>query len=142
MSDHEGEATMATGPLRWSLLVVGFLAVGLGGLGVVLPILPTTPFVLLAALCFSRSSRRFHKWLVTNRVFGPLIVDWEQGRSISAGVKTSAIISMIIVGGASIVWVIDSLWGKIAMALTLAAVGAWIVTRPTTPRSDQLKKSL
>ncbi len=67
----------------WTILGVVFLMIG--GIGVVLPLLPTTPFVLVAAGCFAKSSPRMHAWLLANRVFGPMIVDWEKEVRIAEG---------------------------------------------------------
>lgn len=68
-----------TGPLRWVLVAVGSISVGLGAVGAVLPLLPTTPFLLLAVLCFARSSERMHTWLLAHRWFGPYIVNYYAG---------------------------------------------------------------
>ena len=76
---------------RWLFTVLGFLALALATLGVVLPVLPTTPFVLLAAACFARSSPRFHRWLLENRVFGPLLRRWQEERCVSRQTKAVAI---------------------------------------------------
>ena len=67
---------------------LGFLALGLGALGVVLPLLPTTPFVLLAAFAFARSSERWHAWLLNHRIFGPIITDWREHGAIRARTRS------------------------------------------------------
>ena len=70
---------------RLALLFIGSLALVLGVIGVFVPLLPTTPFILLAAWCFLRSSPRFHAWLTTHPRFGPIIRDWhERGAIVSA----------------------------------------------------------
>ena len=76
---------------RWLLTALGLFALGLAGIGVFLPVLPTTPFVLLAAACFARSSPRFHRWLLRSRVFGPMIRSWQADRCVSRRTKTVAI---------------------------------------------------
>jgi len=86
------------------LIAVGFLLLGLGAVGVVLPVLPTTPFILLAATCFSASSEGFYKWLLNNRVFGPYIENYRTKQGISilhkvgsiAFLWTGLFISMVI----------------------------------------------
>ena len=81
--------------LRQTLLVAaGLVALGLGLIGIVLPGLPTTPFVLLAAACFARASPRLHRWLTTHRYLGPMVRDWEAHRSLPLRVKWIAITMM------------------------------------------------
>ena len=92
----------------------GFVFLGLGALGIVLPLLPTTPFVLLSAACFARSSERWHRWLLANETFGPMIRNWEDNRCISCRVKTIGILTMVLVGGYSIVFAVESNGLKIA----------------------------
>lgn len=88
--------------LRLTLIILGWMFVGIGFVGIFLPILPTTPFLLLAAACFSRSSERFHQWLITNRFFGPIIKDWEENRAMEKNVKIRALILVAITFGISI----------------------------------------
>lgn len=69
---------------------------GLGVLGIALPLLPTTPFLLLAALCFSRGSERIHQWLLSHPTLGPPILDWQNKRAIARRTKVVASISMLV----------------------------------------------
>ena len=80
----------------------GFLFLALAVIGIFLPLLPTTPFLLVAAACFARSSEKWHAWLLRNATFGPLIRNWEINRCITRRVKAIAILSMLAVGGFSI----------------------------------------
>jgi len=105
---------------RWLLICAGWLALALGALGVLLPVLPTTPFILLAAACFARSSARFHAILLRNRLFGPLVVEWEQHRSIPRRTKLWAITLMSLTLGSSIVFFVQ----PVGLKWTLAAIGA------------------
>jgi uncharacterized membrane protein YbaN (DUF454 family) len=116
------------------LKALGFMFVGLGLAGVFLPLLPTTPFLLLAAGCFARSSPAFHDWLLTHRLLGPYIRDWERDRSIPLTAKVTAVVMM----AASLSWMAFAsnapaiaVW--MAGAL-LSCVAAWIITRPTSKR--------
>ncbi|TDF35113.1 DUF454 domain-containing protein [Alteromonadaceae bacterium M269] len=96
---------------------LGYFFVALGGIGVVLPLLPTTPFILVAAGCFARSSPRCHQWLLNNKVFGPMIVDWQEHQCISAKTKVVAVSSMIVFGGYSVFFAMPTLTFKIIGAL-------------------------
>ncbi len=87
---------------------LGFTFLGLAMLGVFLPLLPTTPFVLVAAACFARSSERWHQWLLSSETFGPMLRHWEDDRCVSLRVKTIAISSMMLVGGSSVFLAIES----------------------------------
>ncbi|WP_206483837.1 YbaN family protein [Thalassotalea sp. G2M2-11] len=80
------------------LKVTGIFFVALATLGAFLPLLPTTPFVLVAAACFAKSSPKMHKMLLANKIFGPLIYHWQQSRSIPKRAKIIALTSMIIAG--------------------------------------------
>jgi uncharacterized membrane protein YbaN (DUF454 family) len=85
---------------KWLLKMTGLVFVGLAILGVVLPILPTTPFLLVAATCFAKSSPRLQKKLLANKTFGPLIHEWQQHRSIPRKAKRVALLTIIL----SVVW--------------------------------------
>ncbi|MDH4565958.1 DUF454 domain-containing protein [Pseudomonas sp. BN414] len=80
--------------LRMILLIIGWLSVVLGVIGIFLPVLPTTPFLLLAAACFVRSSRRFYLWLVEHPKLGPWIRDYLEGQGIPLKGKVYALVLM------------------------------------------------
>jgi uncharacterized membrane protein YbaN (DUF454 family) len=113
----------------------GFLFLALAIIGVFLPLLPTTPFLLVAAACFARSSEKWHAWLLGNATFGPLIRNWETNRCISRKVKTIAIVSMLVVGGFSIFFAIEGQWLKISGA-ALITVGLIVIFRIKTCNSE------
>ena len=75
---------------KWLLMTIGVVAVGLGAAGIFLPLLPTTPFLLLAAACFIRSSDRLYQWLITNRWFGSFIRNYREHRAIPLRAKVIA----------------------------------------------------
>lgn len=87
---------------------LGFAFLGIALLGVFLPLLPTTPFVLLSAGCFAQSSERMHRWILANETFGPMVRDWEDKRCVSCRVKAIAIASMAVVGSISVFLVLES----------------------------------
>jgi uncharacterized membrane protein YbaN (DUF454 family) len=88
--------------VRHVFIALGFAALLLGIIGVFLPILPTTPFILLAAAFFARGSERFHSWLLQHHLTGPLIVDWYEHRSLRASVKRWAYVLTTISFSSSI----------------------------------------
>jgi len=100
------------------LIVIGWLAVALAFAGVVLPVLPTTPFLLLAAWCFSRSSPRFHHWLLYRSWFGGYIRHWQKHKGLPKGAKPKAIILIVLTFSLSI-WVVSYLWLKIGLLALL-----------------------
>ncbi|WP_116132869.1 YbaN family protein [Tropicimonas sp. IMCC34043] len=110
--------------------VAGCLAFGLGMLGVVLPLLPTVPFILLAAFCFARSSERLHDWIVSHPLFGPTILNWRERGAISRRGKRMATLSAAVVFGISLaIGLRLSLLAVQAVALGLMLAFIW--TRPT-----------
>jgi len=114
----------------------GFLFLGIGVVGIFLPLLPATPFVLLAAACFARSSEKWHRWMLANSTFGPMIRNWERNRCISCRVKTIAIVSMVVVGGYSILFAVQSMTLKIAGAF-FVLLGLITVSLIRTCSSDE-----
>ena len=115
--------------LRKALLIgVGGLALGLGLLGVVLPGLPTTPFVLLAAACFAKASPRLHRRIVGNPLLGPMVRDWEAHRTLPVKIKLIAIGSMTLMVGLS-VWHFAGRPGLQAALVVLGVIGAVVVGR-------------
>lgn len=107
---------------------LGFVFVGLGALGVFLPLLPTTPFLLLAAGCFARSSEKWHAWLLDSRLFGPLLRDWESNRCIPRGARAISLISMLGLGGYSIAFAVSD-WRLQLLGLALVIIGCVVVCR-------------
>jgi uncharacterized protein len=97
---------------RILLMVSGTLCVGLGALGVFLPVLPTTPFLLLAAFCYARSSKRFYDWLITNRWFGDYIRNYREGGGIPLRQKVITILLLWLMIGYAAWFVVLSWWGK------------------------------
>ena len=121
--------------VRWLLWLAGTVSLGLGIVGVVLPGLPTTPFVLLAAACYARASPRLHGWLLRHRVFGPMVRDWETHRSLTRRTKTVAQVSMVLMVGLS-AWGLRDRPVLLAVVLVAALIGVWVVARiPTRQRT-------
>ncbi len=122
-------------PARTLWLTLGFVAVACAIAGIILPLVPTTPFLLLAAFAFARSSPRLHDWLVTHPRLGPPINDWRRHRAIRRRTKVVAVAAMaafLALGAAT------GLSGEIilAQAIVFAAVAAFVVSRPGVPAAD------
>lgn len=132
---------MPTSPLLRALFAAaGFVFLALGIIGIFLPLLPTTPFVLLAAACFMRSSRRLHAWLLGTQLFGPLIREWEEHRSIPYRTKIYAILLMTVSFGASIVFFVKPPWLKAVLALICAGLALWMYRIPSRDRSPDARR--
>jgi uncharacterized protein len=125
------ERPLATGPRRIALIALGFTFVGLGVLGVFLPLLPTTPFILLAAACFARSSARFHGWLRAHRIFGPLIREWEEHRAIPRRAKYVAIAMSFTTMTLSAIFAVPHVAGKVVVMLCAVGLALWMSRLPS-----------
>jgi len=106
---------------RILLLTLGWLPIILGALGIVLPLLPTTPFVLLAAWCFARSSPRFHHWLLWRSPFGRYLRHWQRHRAMPPGAKGRAIAVMLVTFGVSI-GLVNILWVRVMLSVMLCVL--------------------
>jgi len=120
--------------MRILLVVAGFTCVGLGIAGLVLPVLPTTPFMLLAAACFARSSPRFHRWLLHHRTFGPIVGEWERHRAIPWKTKLWGIALMSATLAVSITFFVKPPWLKVALAIFGVVLAAWLYRVPSRDR--------
>ncbi|AUQ24592.1 DUF454 family protein [Dickeya zeae] len=114
---------------RIVLITVGWLAVVLAALGVVLPLLPTTPFLLLAAWCFARSSPRFHDWLLYRSWFGSYLRHWQQHRALPPGVKVKAVIVVIATFSLSL-WLVEVSWVRGMLLVILAVLLTFMLRLP------------
>ncbi len=122
------------------LIFAGTVFVGLGVLGMFLPLMPTTVFLLLAAFCYSRSSERFHDWLLNNRWCGAYITNYQQGRGMTASQKLKTIFILWASIGLSLWFVWGRFWVSLVLVLIALGVTAhllWIKTyRPQLEPSD------
>lgn len=110
-------------------ITAGLIALALGAAGIVLPLLPTVPFLLLAAFCFSRSSQRLHDWLVHHPTLGPPIRDWRENGAIRPKAKILASLSILAAFSVS-VFLGLSIKLLAIQAVTLSCVAAFIWSRP------------
>lgn len=132
MSGH-----LAGGATRWLWFGAGWLAVGLGGLGVVVPGLPTTVFFIVAASCFARSSPRFEQWVLDLPRIGPMVRDHRAGLGMSRRAKVFAIGTMWVFAGGSCLAVLDVPLA-VALILGLILVGTWYIIRRVPTREHVL----
>ena len=120
----------------WLYRMIGGLAVACGAIGVVLPGLPTVPFLLVALWAFTRSSPRVRKWLLDHPAYGPPLRDWQRHGAISKKGKSAALIGMglsLAVTG----WMTGSILIVGAQAAVLGLVAVYIVTRPSRVAARQ-----
>ena len=116
-------------------LLLGLLATVCGIVGTVLPLVPTTPFLLVAAFAFARSSPRLHNWLMEHRHFGPLVLNWQRHGSIDR--KTKVLSVAVMAGMLALTWFSDlALWILATQAAVLTIVASWILTRPDAPAPE------
>ncbi len=124
---------MASGAKKTLFLILGFLSLFLGVLGIFLPILPTTPFALLAAYFFSKSSKKLHDWLLRQKHLGPLIQNWERHGVIRPRAKILATVTMVLLFSYTLIFV-PVHWGIKALITSIGvAVLTFIWTRPSSP---------
>lgn len=118
--------------LLW--ILAGGVSLAVGFIGIFLPLLPTTPFVLLAAFCFSRGSERMEAWLVNHPRFGPMVLAWRRHRAVPLRAKQLATV-MMAASSIGTWFVVRSPW-RWAPAIVCACVALWLWSLPTTPPAD------
>ncbi len=116
------------------LIVAGVLSLTLGVIGIVVPLLPTTPLLLLAAACFVRSSDRLYRWLMNHRIFGPYIKNYREHRAVTFRTKAFTLILLWIAIGYSTVFVVTSLWLQVALVAIAIAVTIHVLSLNTMGR--------
>lgn len=116
---------------RYLFLAAGTVALGLGILGIPLPLLPTTPFLLLSAYCYARSSRRFYYWLINHKVFGKHIHNYWENRGIAPRVKYGAIAFLWLSMTLTAIFAMQSTWMRLVLLAVAIAVTIHIVSIKT-----------
>ena len=127
--------------MRYVYMIVGLVAFALGAAGVWLPILPTTPFLLLALMCFTRSSPRMERYLLRHDTFGPFIIDYYSGQLTRA--QKLRIVGLLWLGMGASIWVVIVVVGLWPVALLLVGIGAGVSAhiwrlRPRPERATEL----
>ena len=116
---------------RFLFMAAGTVSLGLGLLGIPLPLLPTTPFLLLSAYCYARSSRRFYYWLINHRVLGKHIINYWEHRGVSMKVKLGAIAFLWITMILTAIFAMESNWMRLVLLVVAIAVTVHIAALKT-----------
>ncbi len=116
--------------LRWLLICIGLVSTGLGVIGIFVPLLPTTPFLLLAAACFARSSERFHTWLIEHSHLGPIIKGYLDGSGIPLRAKQTAITLVWLTIGSSSLLLVNIIWIQGLLILLALAITCYLWRLP------------
>ena len=111
---------------RYLLISFGWLSVIIGAIGAILPVVPTTPFLILALACFSKSSPRFYSMLLNHKRVGPVLTEWEKNKSISRCIKFRAMVLVVISFSASIALSIGRSNLQLMLVITGSAV-LWFI---------------
>lgn len=122
---------VASATVRGLLVVCGTAAAGLGFLGVFVPVLPTTPFLLVAAFCYARSSQRLYDRLLATRGFGPLIREYRDHRTIPTRAKVLAVAMICITIGTTAWFAVPLVPVKVALGVVAVSVSFWLVSHPS-----------
>jgi len=123
------------------LIIAGFLSIAIAIIGIFLPLVPTTPLVLLAGYLFGKSSPKFHLWLINNKVFGKYIKNYQAGRGMTRRSKITAITTMWAVLLVSGIWATETLFVRIILATVGIGVTIHLLRMPTYIE-DKLKIEL
>jgi len=119
---------------RWLLMTIGIISVGLGTAGIFLPLLPTTPFLLLAAACFIRSSDRLYQWLIHNRWFGSYIRNYQEHRALPLRAKVTALILLWTTMTYSVFFLLRHWIPQVLLLLIAAVVTIYLLSLKTMPQ--------
>ncbi|EHD22692.1 MULTISPECIES: DUF454 family protein [Brenneria] len=123
---------------RALLIVIGWVAVVLATLGVVLPLLPTTPFLLLAAWCFAHSSPRFHHWLLYRSWFGGYLRHWQRYRALPPGAKWKAVMVILLTFALSL-WLVKINWVRVLLLVILAILLTFMLRLPVVDDHKKIR---
>ena len=128
--------------LRWILICIGWISIVIGIIALFLPLVPTVPFLLLAAVCFSRSSEKFHNWLLEHRHLGPPIRDYLVHGGIPLRTKIMAIVMVWISFPASAFLFVQIFWLKVLLLAIATAVTLYLLSLPTVLPAGKIKETV
>ena len=118
---------------KLTLILVGLISLALGVIGIFVPLLPTTPFILLAAVAFANSNERLHQWLLDHNVFGPMIENWRRYGAISKRAKILSVVSMVAIVVISLLLQAPT-YVVVTQIVVLSMSATFILTRPLPPQ--------
>lgn len=124
---NENETAQEKSLVKRLIFLGGFISLILGIIGIVLPILPTTPFLLLASAAFAKSSKRFHKWLLNNKILGSYIRNYKEGKGMPLKIKGITLLLLWITITISILFLMDLFWIQILLICIAIAVSIHII---------------
>ncbi|VAX19735.1 hypothetical protein MNBD_IGNAVI01-2072 [hydrothermal vent metagenome] len=127
---------------KYFLIAGGIISVFLAFIGIFLPVLPTTPFLLLAAYLFSKSSDKFYNWLINNKLFGSFIKNYREGNGITRQVKFISIISLWLVMGSTIIYAVQNIYVRILLLLIAIGVTIHLLIIPTFIKNKETEIKL
>lgn len=123
--------------LRGVLIVCGWLAIVCGVAGIFLPVVPTVPFLLLAAACFAKSSEVFHQWLLQHNHLGPLLNGYLNGTGIPLRAKMTSLAMIGTSVPASIIFFVNATWAKVVLVVIAVIICGYLLSLPTAPPDEQ-----
>ena len=115
-------------PIKVLLITTGTFFIGVGIIGIFIPVLPTTPFLLISAALYARSSKRFYNWLISNKIFGIYIKNYREGRGIPLKLKIITIALLWITIGCSAIFAIDIFWVRVILVIIAIGVTIHIIS--------------
>jgi len=122
---------------KTALVFIGTLSVSLGIIGVFIPILPTTPFLLLAAACYIRSSKRLYTWLITNKYFGKFIINYREQKGIPLSIKISVLTLLWLTISLSAIYATENIWIRFFLLVIAISVSIHVLSLKTLGNNDE-----
>lgn len=125
-----GKENQKQGMMRIIFIIIGMISLVLGIIGVFLPVLPTTPFILLSAYLFGRSSEKFHRYLYNHRIFGQIVRDFQDKKAIRRKNKVIALVTMWLVILSSVIFFMPFWWAKVIVLSIGAGTSVYLIRFP------------
>jgi uncharacterized protein len=124
---HDDANVPSSEPKRILWMVLGFIALGLGVLGAILPVMPAWIFAIIAAACFARSSPKFYNWVLSNKYLGPVAYEWREQHTLPKKVKYGALVAIVGGLGFSIAFIVPHVIAKLVVGVLGLAAAVWLL---------------